>query len=359
MKIADPCQLPAGLEDRFEYRSNHSFSPGVKRRSRLVTALVPCLTGIGGLYQAWAAARDRRDYPAPGALFEVDGCRLHLRTAGRGLPTVVLESGLGGMSSAWGWIQPETARFSRVVSYDRAGLGWSGPDGQEKSAFLAARRLHSALRLSGALPPYVLVGHSMGGLFIRVFADLYPDAVAGMVLVDAVHPDQHLASAAIDLHMRTGFRFLKAVPLLARLGYVRLTGLFDAWSEGLPERQAAEAGAFLNCYRHLKTTREESLAWEAICAEVRRTQGLRDLPLAVVSAARDVLPGQPRLQSELASLSSDSIHLVVKGADHVTLVTSSEYARSVVAAIRHVVERAQARQLADRLRQDLQSAPSA
>jgi pimeloyl-ACP methyl ester carboxylesterase len=343
MQIATPFQSQGDEPDLlYEYRLNHRFYTGVSRRSRLLSTLIPCVTGIGCMYQAVATVWDQHDHPPPGTLVDIDGCRLHVQTAGRGFPSVVLETGLGGMSSAWGWIQPEAAKFSLVVAYDRAGLGWSGPDAAPKTATLAAERLRSVLLHSRVLPPYVLVGHSMGGLYIRVFADRYPNEVAGMVLLDASHPDQHLRSAAIGMHMRSGFSFLKAVPLLARLGYVRLTGLFNAWAEGLPERQAAEAEAFLSSYRHLKTTRDESLAWETICAEVRRTRGLGDTPLAVVTAGRDVLPGQPELQSELAALSSDSVHFVVKGADHVSLVTRREHALSVVEAIRHVVERANA-----------------
>jgi pimeloyl-ACP methyl ester carboxylesterase len=341
MKTAAP--FPAtGTDTLFQYSSEARFSPGVRSKSRLVTALLPCLTGLGSLYQALAARRDRVLFPPPGRLIEANGCRLHLQLAGRGLPSVVLESGLGGMSTAWGWIQPAAARFSRVVSYDRAGLGWSDADPAPKTAALAAHRLRVLLHHAGVLPPFVLVGHSMGGLFIRVFAALFPGEVAGMVLLDAVHPDQHLRSAAIDLHMRTGFRFLRAVPMLARLGYVRLTGLFDSWGEGLPARQAAESEAILSTHRHLRTTRDESLAWEAICAEVRGTGDLGNLPLAVVTAGKDILPGHPELQRELACLSCDSTHLVVPGADHVTLVTRREYARVVVEAIRQVVAKAHA-----------------
>ena len=335
-------QTVTGNDGLYEYRETDCFSlEGTW--ARLLTAVIPSVTGLGCLYQAVAAGRDRRFYPPPGRLLEIDGCCLHVQTAGRESPCVVLESGLGGMSAAWGWVQPETAKFCRVVSYDRPGLGWSGSDPAPRTAALAARRLHGVLVRSGVLPPYVLVGHSMGGLLIRVFADLYPQEVAGMVLLDAAHPDQHLRSAAINRHMQGGFRFLKAAPLLARTGYVRLSGIFKAWGEGLPARQAEEADAFLSTYRHLKTTLEESLAWDGICAEVRGTRGLGDLPLAVVTAGRDVLPGQPELQRELAALSSDSLHLVVPGADHVTLVTRREHALSVVKAIRHVVERVQAR----------------
>ena len=343
MQIVTPFSSPGdGPDHLYDYRENHAFSLGVHRKSRLLAAIIACVTGTGCLYQAIATLRDQRNHPPPGTFLDIDGCQLHLQTAGHGGPSVVLEAGLGGMSSAWGWIQPATAQFSRVVSYDRAGLGWSGPDIAPKTAALVAQRLRSLLVHSSVHPPYVLVGHSMGGLFIRVFADLYPNEVAGMVLLDAVHPDQHLRSAAIEMHMRTGFRFLTAAPLLARLGYVRLTGLFNDWSEGLPARQAAEAEAFLSSYRHLKTTRDESLAWETICAEVRGTRGLGDNPLAVVTAGRAVLPGHPELQSELATLSSDSVHFAVKGADHVSLITRREHALSVVAAIRHVVERVNA-----------------
>ena len=326
----------------YEYRHNHQFSPGKNWKYRYLAAIIPCVTGFGYVYQAVAAARDLQNLTPPGRLIDIDGGRLHVQTAGSSGPSVVLEAGLGGMSSTWGWIQPETAKFSRVVSYDRGGLGWSGPDIAPKTAALAARRLRSVLLQSSVPPPYVLVGHSMGGFFIRVFADLYPDEVAGMVLLDAAHPDQHLRSAAIGTHMRTGFRFLEAVPLLTKLGYVRLTGLFNVWPDGLPARQAAEAKSFLSTYNHLKTTRDESLAWENICAEVRNTRGLADIPLAVVTAAKGVLPGHPELQSELATLSSDSIHFAVKGADHVTLVTRREYALLVVEAIRYVVEKVNA-----------------
>jgi len=326
-----------------EFRSNHRFSPGVQRPSRLFSAIIPCVTGAGCLYQMVASARDRRAHPPPGTLVDIDGCRLHVQTAGCGTPAVVLETGLGGMSSAWAWIQPETAKFCRVVSYDRAGLGWSEADTTPRTAQLAVRRLRTILKRSHVSPPYVLVGHSMGGLLIRVFADRYPDEVAGVVLVDASHPDQHLRSLAIDTHMRSGFRILRIIPLLTRLGYVRLTGLFNAWAEGLPPRQAAEAEAFLSSCRHLQATLDESLAWEAVCREVRGTSGLGDIPLAVVAAGRDLLPGHPELQRELALLSRDSIHVTVKEADHVTLVTGREHARAVVEAIHHVVGRGMAR----------------
>ena len=342
MPIIEQPVLEYDSEHLYAYRHNHRFTPGLRGNSRLLAAIIPTATGIGSLYQGVATVYDQSKYQPPGRLIDSHDCRLHLQTAGSGGPTVVLEAGLGGMSSAWGWIQPETAQFCRVVSYDRGGLGWSGPDSAPKSALLAAQRLHEILLRSDIPPPYVLVGHSMGGLFIRVFADLYPHEVAGMVLLDAVHPDQHLRSAAINTHMSTGFRFLEAIPLLTQIGYVRLAGIFNVWAEGLPEQQAAEARAFLSTYRHLKTTRDESRAWETICGEVRGLKKQLKIPLAVVTAAKGVLAGHPELQRELAALSADSVHFTVRGADHVTLVTRRKFALCVVAAIRHVVEKVSA-----------------
>lgn len=341
MHIAVPGLLcHAGTDTPYAFQTKRSFAASIPRPSRLVTAALPCLVGVGGLYQAIASARDRRTFPPPGQMAAVDGLNLHLQIAGSGSPTVVLETGLGGMSAAWGWVQPEIAKFCRVVSYDRAGLGWSGGDGSPRCARKAVHRLREALRAANLLPPYILVGHSMGGLLIRVFADCHPGEVTGLVMVDACHPDQHLRSQAIETHMRTGFRLLKSVPVLARLGYVRLSGLFDSWATGLPPRQAAEAEAFLACHRHLSTTRDESLAWEALCAEVRRTSGLGEIPLAVVAAGRDVLPGHPELHGELAALSRNSVHLAIGNADHVTLVTVRQHALAVTEIVRHVVAQA-------------------
>jgi pimeloyl-ACP methyl ester carboxylesterase len=330
---------PGAFEQEYEYSQDHQFfSFGKGRRSRLIAAAILSLTGVGLAYQSLATACDRIMHPPPGRLLHVNDCRMHLQSAGSGTPTVVLEAGLGGMSSAWAWVQSEAAEFSHVLSYDRTGLGWSEPDATPKTAMQAALRLRSLLQSANAPPPYVLVGHSMGGFFIRVFADLYPKEVAGLVLVDASHPDQQRRSSAIETHMCTGFRMLKGVPILARVGYIRLSGFFDSWAEGLPDKQAAEARAFLSSYRHLMTTRDESLAWDAICTEVRSTRGLGDLPLVVVTAGKDVLPGHPELQSELAALSSNSAHWSVKGADHVTLVTHRQHASSVVEAIQYVVQ---------------------
>ncbi len=305
----------------------------------LISAIILCAACAGYIYQTVAAALDKRNYPPPGKLVNINGHLLHIQSGGTGTPTVILEAGLGAMSSVWGWIQPEVASFTRVISYDRAGLGWSESYNAPHTALHVAWQLHDLLQTSAIEGPYVVVGHSMGGLLVRMFADQYPDEVAGMVLVDASHPDQHSRSPSIRRHMNSGFRLLKRIPILTKLGYVRLTRFLDSHAEGLPARQRTEARVFLSSYDHFKTTLDEFLAWDSICAEVRRARNLGNRPLAVLSAGRNLLPGSLELQGELAALSSDSMHRLVTGATHVTLVTHKEYAMRVVDAIRQIVEK--------------------
>ena len=125
--------------------------------------------------------------PLSGAEFErvsVGEHALQLSIRGKGLPTVVFESGQGSGLEVWDKVQLEVARFTRTVAYDRAGLGKSEEGPQPRDARQIARELHTALHKSGAEAPYVLVGHSVGAFYIRVFADLYPEEIAGLVFVD-------------------------------------------------------------------------------------------------------------------------------------------------------------------------------
>src|SRR5215831_3258079 len=133
-----------------------------------------------------------RQKPTPGQLVNVNRHGLYLQFMGQlnSGPVVVLEAALGSTSSQWAWVQPALASTMPVVAYDRAGLGRSEPGPRPRDARSIAAELHVALRKINVRGPFILVGHSLGGLFVRVFADMFPDEVAGMVLVDATHPDQ-------------------------------------------------------------------------------------------------------------------------------------------------------------------------
>jgi pimeloyl-ACP methyl ester carboxylesterase len=115
---------------------------------------------------------------------DVGGHSLQLLIGGQGSPAVIFEGGFGTGIASWSTVQKDVAAFAQTVSYDRAGLGQSDPGPKPRSAKQIATELHAALEKSGVKPPYVMVGHSFGGIYIRVFADMYPKEVVGMVLID-------------------------------------------------------------------------------------------------------------------------------------------------------------------------------
>lgn len=127
---------------------------------------------------------------APGKILNVEGTKLHINCSGTGTPAVILEAGLPGSSLDWVSVQPEVANITTVCSYDRAGLGWSGLGKQPRTGSQIAEDLHGLLFAAGLKPPYVLVGHSIGGIYVRVFTAKYPSEVIGMVLVDALNGDE-------------------------------------------------------------------------------------------------------------------------------------------------------------------------
>lgn len=300
------------------------------------------LTGTGAIYQAIESLTDKRTYLAPGELLDVDGQKLHLLSMGQGGPTVVLEAGMGSLSIQWAWIQPEIAQFTRVVSYDRAGLGWSESDKQPHDARHVAQQLHALLSKADIAGPYVLVGHSLGGLFVRMYASLYPDEVLGMVLLDPSHPDQWQRLPPADVR---GFmsmkRMMTIAPLLARLGVARMTGMLQPPLDGLPARQQAEAKAFFASTGHVEGMRADILSMEESMAQVRTVGGLGERPLSVISVGSPAGPMLRTIQAmhtELASLSSRSTHRIVEGADHFSLVTNRAYAQSAIDAVYDMVE---------------------
>src|SRR3954452_12111776 len=145
------------------------------------------LASIGGAYATVGAAADARAYPMSGQLIDVGGHRLHLNCTGSGSPTVVLQPGGGDMASSLGWIAPAIAQHTRVCVYDRAGRAWSEPADYPQDGNQVATDLHTLLQTAHVPGPYVLAGHSFGAQYVLAYAARYPDAVAGMVLIDATN----------------------------------------------------------------------------------------------------------------------------------------------------------------------------
>jgi pimeloyl-ACP methyl ester carboxylesterase len=155
---------------------------------------------------------NKRSYPPPGKLVDVGGYRLHLKCTGKDGPTVVLIAGAGDFSFDWGLVQPGVSRSARVCSYDRAGLAWSDPGPTPRTMRQDAYELHALLRAARIKAPYVLVGHSIGGLIARVYAGEYPAEVAGMVLIDPTHEDTTLMYQGKLVRVREGAKGLPVPP---------------------------------------------------------------------------------------------------------------------------------------------------
>ena len=151
-------------------------------------------------------------YSPPGKLVDIGGYRLHLNCTGNNGPAVVLIAGAGDFSFDWGLVQPDVSRFARACSYDRAGLAWSDPGPTPRTMLQDAYELHALLRAAGIRAPYVLVGHSIGGLIARVYTAQYPHEVAGMVLVDPTHEDTTLMYQGKLVRVREGAKGITVPP---------------------------------------------------------------------------------------------------------------------------------------------------
>jgi pimeloyl-ACP methyl ester carboxylesterase len=305
----------------------------------LVVALL-VLAVAGAIYQAIATERAERAYPPPGQMVGVGGHSLHINCLGRGSPTVVLDAGSGGFSAHWVRVQREVSGTTRVCSYDRAGMGWSEMGPEPRDAKQISSELHTLLKGANIEGPYVLVGHSFGGLYVRTYAARYPDEVAGVVLVDSSSPKQVSHQPVTRDSNEPQKQTFAVVPRLARLGVslparlgvVRLLSKLDPASPELPQQQRAQIDALTPSTRQWSTSALEFIA----PTQTLRLGSLGNKPLAVVTAGTSE-SSWLELQDDLATLSSNSMHRVVEGATHTSLVYDRSDSQATSAAIVEVV----------------------
>ena len=302
------------------------------------------LAVAGAIYQAIATMRAERAYPPPGQMVDVGGYSLHINCTGQGSPTVVLDAGSGEWSAQWVRVQQEVSDTTRVCAYDRAGMGWSEMGPEPRDAKQISGELHAVLKGAGIEGPYVLVGHSFGGMYMQTYAARYPDEVAGVALVDSsTDPDQFSqrpeAQDSDEPQKQTsavGSQLARlGVSLPARLGIVRLLSKLDPASPELPPQQRAQTDALAPSTREFTTYALEFLA-PTQTLRLGSPGSLGNKPLAVVTAGTQE-PSWLKRQDKLATLSSNSIHRVVKGATHTSLLYDRSDAQATSAAIFEVV----------------------
>jgi pimeloyl-ACP methyl ester carboxylesterase len=301
---------------------------------------VLALSAVGGGYETVRESADTRALPAPGQLVDVGGRSLHLRCTGSGSPTVLLQPGGGAMSSNLAWITPAVAQDTRVCVYDRAGRGWSDPADGPQDAATIATDLHTLLQRAGVTGPYVLAGHSFGGLYSLTFADRYPEQVAGMVLIDSTAPAPAASVPAAPTDEAGSSDLLsRASALLSISGRVGLARLYALASFGeMPVPAREELRAKTSTAENLRSTIDEYVQAGASTRQAAALVDFGSKPLFVLTAGTGSSDGWGAKQDHLAALSTDSVHRVVDGATHDMLLSDEEDAAVTSAAIRDVVQ---------------------
>jgi pimeloyl-ACP methyl ester carboxylesterase len=326
----------------------------------LALAVALAVTFAAGLiYQAAGTRRDRRKFPPPGKLVDAGGFRLHMHVEGSGHPSVVLESGIAATSVSWDLVQPAVAQFARVCSYDRAGLGWSDA-GPVRSLRQMVSELRQALPAAGMRPPYVLVGHSFGGLVVRAYTAWHPEEVCGLVLLDPVLPEEWIDMPEKQRRMLGyGVTLSRRGAWLARIGVVRLSlHLLMSGTHSIPKLVARiSSGRGSGVAQRLvgevsklppeiwpvvqahwcqpKSFRGMAAHLEALPGAAAEVAAMADpeIPLAILSAA-DASDAQKREWDRLASRAKPGFHASVPQAGHWVQLDRPQY---VIDAIRKVV----------------------
>jgi pimeloyl-ACP methyl ester carboxylesterase len=314
-----------------------------------MVGLVLVLLLAGVVFQFVMTRIDARRYPAPGEMVDVGGYDLHLYCTGEagGAPSVVMDSGLGGTVLDWQLVQPEVAKFARVCTYDRAGMGWSDPGDQPRTSQQIVKELHALLGNAGVVEgPYVLVGHSFGGTNMQVYASHYPDEVAGMVLVDSALEDEKAVTLTQSLQPSPVL-----LKIYATIGLTRLPYTLGGEPPGLTSPELEDEQAAISSHRkHVFAVADETSSLQESFNENRADpMSLGNKPLMVLSAGFVQLTGtglsqeQVNLIDELHSDSQAALTRRSENAKQIIAEDSGHYIQVerpalVIDAVRHVVE---------------------
>lgn len=266
----------------------------------------------------------------PGELIDVDGHLMHLYCTGEGDPTVLLEAGLGESSLMFRPFQEEVEAMTRVCAYDRAGHGWSEPGPGQRTGERIVGELESLVQAAGEPGPYVLVGHSFGGLIMLMFAEANPEDVAGVVLIDTPHPDHEEAFAelpAVAAMEEDYFAEREAIAERIEAGEVSAKELVPLAPLTLPPQLRYQWAALHAEGHDLRTTLAEGEAWEETLSQVGGEGSLGDTPLIVLAPGigmGDGLPARVRTEYDIAPEDSNRFDAIWRSLqeDHVNQSTN-------------------------------------
>jgi pimeloyl-ACP methyl ester carboxylesterase len=294
----------------------------IKRGLLVVVVLIVGLPLFGFTYEVIMAPGDAERYPPIGQMVDVGGHRLHLYCVGEGSPTVVLEAGHGFVALAWTMVQPEIANTVRTCAYDRAGLGWSELGPNPRTPERIAQELHTLLDNAGIEPPYVLAGHSIGGKHIRMFTELYPDDVVGLVFVDARHEsaDPVRTQEEFEADSAAYVSSLELYRVLRRFGVARLLAVPLGRSVSPSFNHLPDDVVYRLVLLGVTENTLQSFIGQSDMAsddQLRAAHSLDGLPIVVLTADASLeTPGWEAVQHELAALSSNSQWIVVENSTH-------------------------------------------
>jgi pimeloyl-ACP methyl ester carboxylesterase len=318
-----------------------------------IAGIIVLVVILGAGYEAAGRRRAARDFPPPGKLVDIGGRRMQIDCRGSGSPIVVLESGLDIYGSlSWATVHDSLARTTRVCAYSRAGVMWSDPRDGSHAARAVAEDLHATLAAAGEKPPFVLVGHSIGGPYVMTYTKLYGPEVAGLVFVDASHPDQvRRLSVVPSSTMAESVRPLKMADALTWTGMPRFVAGRAEAAPGVPDAAMRAINAYASTSLHAMLL--EADAADSTFAEAGTFRRLGDRPLFVLTAMKPFPPASLRerkmtpaqgkqwldlwkeMQDDEASWSSRSQHRLVDDASHYIQLERPDI---VIAAVRSVVD---------------------
>lgn len=241
----------------------------------------------GAIYQAVASANDLKKYPPPGQLYSVGDHRLHLYCTGEGSPTVILEAGASSPSLVWYFVQEEIARSTRVCSYDRAGFGWSDPASSPLSPEQVAADLHKLLETADVQGPYILVGHSAGGVYVRAYTSQCPSDVVGLVFVDSSHEGQNVRLPPEYLELSNSMNAMtKFCQTMSPFGGMRALKVWNTLTAGYSMPADVGEALLSTMYRtaYCQAMADETDALSISLSQPDIPGSLGDLPLIVLTA---------------------------------------------------------------------------